>query len=83
MNWRSFGGNWAHVSSRSDRGKNKAAMDRCLHGLLRLMRERRLPNQSWYRPVRDGSEVIGYFCGQGCHISTFLSADMTPKGQKI
>jgi hypothetical protein len=77
------GGNWSHISNRGVRGNDKVAMDKCLKGILMRIKERRMPNCSWYKPVFSQLRLVGYICGQGCYVSTFLSADMKPKGVKI
>ena len=38
---------------------------------------------SWYRRIRDGKAVLGFFVGAGVVISTYLTSDMTPHGEEI
>lgn len=58
-------------------------IDKTAMGLLRRAKERKLPNNSWYRVVRNGKEVLGYFCGTGVVLSTYLHEDMTPRGEEV
>lgn len=46
-------------------------------------KERKVPNGSWYRTVKDDIRVLAHIVGQGTYISTVLSGDMTPRGEKI
>lgn len=78
-------GNWSHVMDRymqrvPNKDKVKAG---CMAGLARKIKDRKVPNGPWYRPVIADKETVCYVVGQGVHVSSILSADMAPKGIKI
>lgn len=52
-------------------------------GLSLRQKQKRLPNTDWYTPVEGRQKIIGYICGKGCLIKTFLSSDMIPKGVRV
>ena len=61
-----------------------AIVHKCYRGLItRIVKKRNMPNQDWFRPVKDQERVIAYICGVGCTIRTILTDDMEPYGKSV
>ena len=82
--------NWAHLYERAKErmealsSEERERCHKCFLGIEKRVREnkRSLPNQ-WHRPVKDGKKLLGFFVGTGVVVRSFLSAEMTPKGQLL
>jgi hypothetical protein len=51
--------------------------------LAKKAKERRLPNSDWYRKVYQDGRIVGYICGRGIGLATFLSGTMVPRGKEV
>lgn len=79
--------NYDHVYARlGERAKSMSAAEKevcckCFLGIDKRARERKqsMPHE-WYRPIRLGKTIIGYWVGGGVIIRSFLTSDMVPKG---
>jgi len=61
----------------------KTVIKKTLLGLLKKGKDRKLPNTFWFRRIRKGKRTLGYFCGQGVEVRTYLHEDMVPRGVEI
>lgn len=79
--------NWKHLKERALSRCSEETMTRFEKTFVFLCsraKERKLPNCSWYRVVRDRKNTcLGYICGQGVYISTILTTDMVVRGVEI
>ena len=82
-------GNVAHVISRVRRTDPRAAqksLETIKKGFKRLVKQKKvndLPG-SWYTPIKDSKgDTVGYVTGQRAYVTTLLSKNMSPRGQRI
>jgi len=79
--------NYDHVNDDIHVARAKEYKDRVAINLKSLDAKAcagKLPNTSWYRPVRNNkNEVLGYICGRGHVVTTNLTATMVAKGEQV
>ena len=73
-----------HIMDRfSKRTNNEDAWVKVARNLSQQIKQKKVPNQSWYKPVIENNKIIGYFCGYGVAVNTVLASDMIPHGVRI
>ena len=78
-------GNFSHLLERSVRigSSDKECFRKAANGLMKRLKDKRIPSTQWYKRIQNNGIFVGYICGQGTYISTILSKDMVPKGKEI